>query len=227
MTHHRDVADYDAVQNFLKAVYTLQQQNNDRVSTNALAEVLNVKAPSITDMARRMVDAGLVDYERYRGVRLTESGEHIALKVIRRHRLIELYLVQELGYALHEVHNEAEKLEHAVSDRFIDALAHKLGDPLVDPHGDPIPSAEGVVQERHLLPLSQLPQRVPASVSRLTADSPDMLQHMLDRGFKLDANVQVLAHDPFDGPITALVDGEQRVIGHSVAACIWVEQKLS
>ncbi|MFN8376771.1 MAG: metal-dependent transcriptional regulator [Anaerolineae bacterium] len=225
MSNRHETTESTAVQNFLKAVYSLQQANNDRISTNALAEVLNVKAPSITDMARRMVDAGLVDYERYRGVRLTDSGEHIALKVIRRHRLIELYLVQELGYALHEVHDEAENLEHAVSDRFIEALAHKLGDPLVDPHGDPIPSAEGIVPERHLLPLSELPQRIRASVSRLTADSPDMLQHILDRGFKLDAHVEVLERDPFEGPITAVVDGEQRVIGHSVASCIWVEQK--
>lgn len=225
MTNRRETTESTAVQNFLKAVYALQQESKERISTNALAEVLNVKAPSITDMAQRMVDAGLVDYERYKGVLLTESGEHIALKVIRRHRLIELYLVQELGYALHEVHDEAENLEHAVSDRFIEALAQKLGDPSVDPHGDPIPTADGIVPQRQLLPLSQLAQRVTASVSRLTADSPDMLQHMLDRGFKLDAHVEVIAHDPFDGPITALVDGQQRVIGHSVAACIWVEQK--
>jgi DtxR family transcriptional regulator, Mn-dependent transcriptional regulator len=227
VSNRRDVAEFDSVQNFLKAVYTLQQESTERVSTNALAELLSVKAPSITDMARRMVEAGLVDYERYKGVRLTESGEHIALKVIRRHRLIELYLVQELSYALHEVHDEAEKLEHAVSDRFIEALANKLGDPLIDPHGDPIPSAEGIIPERHLLPLAELPQHVMAAVSRLTADSPDMLQHILDRGFKLDAHVEVLARDPFEGPITALVDGERRVIGHNVASCIWVEQKYS
>jgi DtxR family transcriptional regulator, Mn-dependent transcriptional regulator len=226
VSNRPETTESTAVQNFLKAVYSLQQASNERISTNALAEVLNVKAPSITDMARRMVDAGLVDYQRYKGVRLTETGEQIALKVIRRHRLIELYLVQELGYALHEVHDEAEKLEHAVSDRFIEALADKLGDPLVDPHGDPIPSAEGIVAQRSLLPLSQLTPRVAASVSRLTAESPDMLQHILDRGFRLTANVEVLTHDPFDGPVTALVDGEQRVIGHNVASCIWVEQKL-
>jgi DtxR family transcriptional regulator, Mn-dependent transcriptional regulator len=221
----RDVAEFDSVQNFLKAVYALQQNTHERVSTNALAEFLGVKAPSITDMARRMVDAGMVDYERYKGVRLTEEGEHVALKVIRRHRLIELYLMQELGYALHEVHDEAEKLEHAVSDRFVEALARRLGDPEVDPHGDPIPSAEGVMRQRNLIPLSELPIQTSASVSRLTADSADMLQHILDRGFKLDAHIEVTARDPFNGPITAVVNGEQRVIGYNVASCIWVEQK--
>ncbi|NWF70995.1 MAG: metal-dependent transcriptional regulator [Chloroflexi bacterium] len=223
MPNRRDVAEFDAVQNFLKAVYALQQESDERVSTNALAEMLRVKAPSITDMARRMVDAGLVDYERYKGVRLTENGAHIALKVIRRHRLIELYLMQELGYALYEVHDEAEKLEHAVSDRFIEALAQKLGDPQIDPHGDPIPDEQGVMAQRHLLPLAQLPENTPARVSRLTADTGPMLQHILDRGFKLEADVEVLERDPFDGPISVLVNGERRVVGYHIAACIWVE----
>jgi DtxR family transcriptional regulator, Mn-dependent transcriptional regulator len=211
-----------SVANFVKAVYALQHES-ERVSTNALAESLGVQAPSITDMARRLTERGLLEYERYKGVRLTDDGEALALKVIRRHRLIELYLVQELGYALHEVHEEAEILEHAVSDRFVEALAAKLGHPTIDPHGDPIPSAEGVVVERALRPLTDLPTAIQARVSRLMAENNDMLQHMLDRGFHLDAQVQVIARDPFEGPITALVNGEQRVIGHHVARCIWVE----
>ncbi|MEO0564594.1 MAG: metal-dependent transcriptional regulator, partial [Chloroflexota bacterium] len=140
-------------ENFIKAVYTLSQQA-ERVSTNALAEALGVKAPSVTDMARRMEGTGLIDYQKYKGVALTPEGLEVALKILRRHRLIELYLMEELGYALHEVHDEAEVLEHHVSDRFIAAIAHKLGDPDVDPHGDPIPGVDGVMVQRELLPLS-------------------------------------------------------------------------
>jgi DtxR family transcriptional regulator, Mn-dependent transcriptional regulator len=213
-----------SVENFLKAVYSLQQiiQVTERVSTNALAEALKIEAPSVTDMARRMVDAGMVDYEKYKGVRLTTEGENVALKIIRRHRLIELYLVKELGYELREVHREAEELEHAVSERFVEAIAHKLGDPDIDPHGDPIPAADGTIVRRDLLALSDLHEYTPAAVSRIKSENAEMLQHILDRGFHLETRVEVVARDPFDGPLTVLVAGQQRVIGYNVAACILV-----
>jgi DtxR family transcriptional regulator, Mn-dependent transcriptional regulator len=222
MPEKSDLTQSKSVQDFLKAVYSLQQQA-ESVSTNALAEELKVKAPSVTDMAQRLVAAELVDYERYKGVRLTPAGEALALKIIRRHRLLELYLVKELGYQLLEVHREAESLEHAVSDHFIEALAAKLGDPNLDPHGDPIPAADGTIIERDLHPLTEWPLHRPAAVSQIKAENAEMLQHILDRGFKLQAQVEVLARDPFDGPVTALVDGEQRIVGHQVAACILVE----
>lgn len=224
MPEKSDLTQSESVQNFLKAVYSLQQKN-ERVSTNALAEVLRVQAPSITDMAQRLVAAELVDYEKYKGVRLTDSGQVLALKIIRRHRMIELYLMRELGYALQEVHAEAENLEHAVSDRFIEAIDSKMGNPDIDPHGDPIPSVDGTIVPRDLYPLSEWPLNTSASVARIKAENDDMLQHILDRGFKLDAHIEVLARDPFDGPVTALVDGEQRIIGHNVADCILVEGK--
>jgi DtxR family transcriptional regulator, Mn-dependent transcriptional regulator len=213
-----------AVEDFLKAVYTLQQQN-ERVSTNTLSEVLKITAPSVTDMAQRMVAAGLVDYQKYRGVLLTPAGEVIALRVIRRHRLIESYLVQELGYELHEVHREAEQLEHVVSDQFVAALARKLGDPNFDPHGDPIPAPDGSMHQRTLMALSELPEHAPAHVRQLKTSDPNMLQHILDRGFSLESTVEIVARDPFDGPITARVDGEERIIGSGVAGCILVEME--
>jgi DtxR family transcriptional regulator, Mn-dependent transcriptional regulator len=224
MPEKSDLTQSKSVQDFLKAVYRLQQ-TTDSVSTNALAEELKVKAPSVTDMAQRLVSADLVDYERYKGVRLTHTGEALALKIIRRHRLLELFLVKELGYELREVHREAESLEHAVSDRFIEALAAKLGDPNLDPHGDPIPAEDGSIIERDLLPLTEWPLHKAALVSRIKAESTEMLQHILDRGFKLQAQVEVLARDPFDGPITAIVDGKQRVVGHQVAESILVESR--
>ncbi|CAG0928209.1 Diphtheria toxin repressor [Planctomycetaceae bacterium] len=212
----------ESVENFIKAVYSLQQQE-ERVSTNTLSDALNISAPSVTDMAQRLVTAGLVDYQRYKGVVLTASGREMALRVLRRHRLIELYLVRELGYALREVHEEAEKLEHAVSERFIEAIAYKLGDPNFDPHGDPIPAADGTLTQRQLMPLTELPEHVKASVSQLKSSSPEMLQHILDRGFTLDSEVEVLARDPFDGPISARVDGRERIVGFNVAECILVD----
>lgn len=222
MPEHGSSGHSESVENFLKAIYSLQQAS-DRVSTNTLAEALTISAPSVTDMAQRMVKDGLVDYQKYRGVILTDAGAEVALKIIRRHRLIELYLVTELGYELHEVHDEAEALEHAVSDQFIEAIARKLGNPDVDPHGDPIPSSEGIVTHRDLTPLSHWPEGRAGVVARLMTDNPDMLRHILERGFRLNAPVEVLSRDPFDGPLTLRLDGEERVVGHAVAETVMVE----
>ncbi len=223
MTEIDNLVHSKSVEDFLKTVYVLQQQMT-RVSTNALAEALTISPPSVTDMARRMVEAELVDYQKYRGVVLTARGEMIALGIIRRHRLIELYLVEELGYALHEVHDEAEKLEHAVSDRFIEAITSKLGDPKFDPHGDPIPSSDGTIIRPKTVALSELEIDTLARVSRFIADSPEMLQHIIDREFKLDEQIIVLSRDPFQGPITARVGDQERIIGHNIAAHILVER---
>ena len=211
-----------SVEDFLKAIYILQQKM-ERVSTNALAEARSISAPSVTDMARRMVEAGLIDYQRYYGMRLTPEGEKVALKVIRRHRLIELYLVEELGYALHEVHDEAENLEHAVSDRFIDAIAEKLNNPKLDPHGDPIPTEAGEFLRRHLIPLSELQEGKSARVGRFIAESDTLLQHILERGFTLNVVLKMIHLEPFNGPITLEMDGEELIIGHTVATSILVD----
>lgn len=212
-----------SVEDFLKAIYTLQR-DRDRVSTNALADVLNITAPAVTDMAQRLVDEGTVDYLKYRGVRLTDDGEQVALKMLRRHRLIELYLVQDLGYQLHEVHDEAEALEHTVSDRFVEAIAVKLGDPQYDPHGDPIPNIEGVMPERDLQPLSKLALHTPARIRRFMMDNPQMLRYTQERGLMIGKALEVVARDPFEGPITLKVQpGHSIIIGHTLASFILVE----
>jgi DtxR family Mn-dependent transcriptional regulator len=223
---NKDTQSTESVENFLKAVYSLEQRmasDEDRVSTNALSEMLSISAPSVTDMAQRLVDEGLIDYQRYRGIRLTDQGAGIALKMLRRHRLIELFLVKELGYELHEVHAEAENLEHAVSDQFVQALAAKLGHPSFDPHGDPIPNAEGVMVAPTLLPLSELPIHQQAQVSRFAAEDNALLQYTLSKGFKLRSDVEVIARDPFEGPLTVVIDGSTMVIGHTMAQNILVE----
>lgn len=214
----------ESVENFVKAVYTLQQ-DSDRVSTNALRDVLNITAPSVTDMAKRLQEAGLIDHRKYYGVRLTPLGERVALRTIRRHRLIELFLVQELGYALHEVHIEAEGLEHDVSDRFVDAIDNRLDHPHFDPHGDPIPAADGTISQRDLRPLSELELGTEARVSRYLAEESDILQHILERGFQLNTPVAVRSRDPFNGPLTISVgeDAIETVLGYNVADLILVE----
>ena len=224
MKRRRDASgSSQSVEDFLKAVYNLQG-DSDRVSTNALAEALNISAPAVTDMAQRLVDEGTVDYLKYRGVRLTEEGERVALQMLRRHRLIETYLVQDLGYQLHEIHDEAEALEHSVSDRFVEAIARKLGEPSYDPHGDPIPNLEGIMQERNLQPLSTLRLNSPARIRRFIMDDPAMLQNTQERGLMMGVTLEVVERDPFDGPITVRMDAEgTQTIGYKMASSILVE----
>lgn len=224
MNGRRDAAGTSqSVEDFLKAVYTLQR-DGDRVSTNALADALRISAPAVTDMAQRLVEEGTVDYLKYRGVRLTQEGERVALQMLRRHRLIETYLVRDLGYQLHEIHDEAEALEHSVSDRFVEAIARKLGEPSYDPHGDPIPNLEGIMQERNLQPLSTLRPNSRARIRRFIMDDPAMLQNTQERGLTMGVTLEVVARDPFEGPVTLRLDAAgTQTIGHKMASAILVE----
>lgn len=212
-----------SVEDFLKAVYNLQAED-DRVSTNALADALNISAPAVTDMAQRLVEEGTVDYLKYRGVRLTGQGERVALQMLRRHRLIETYLVQDLGYQLHEIHDEAEALEHSVSDRFVEAIARKLGEPSYDPHGDPIPNLDGIMQERTLQPLSSLRVNARARIRRFIMDDPAMLRNTQERGLMMGVTLEVVERDPFDGPVTVRLGAvETQTVGYKMASAILVE----
>src|SRR5437588_9928318 len=135
------------IQDYAKAVYALQERTGGAVSTNDLAERLGLTPGSVSAMVRKLADLGLVEHERYHGVRLTDSGREVALEVLRHHRLIELFLAEELGMPWDRVHEEAEVLEHVLSEDLEELIAARLGDPTVDPHGDPIPSAEFDVDE--------------------------------------------------------------------------------
>jgi DtxR family Mn-dependent transcriptional regulator len=186
--------------------------------------MLAISPPSVTDMAQRLGAAGLVNYRKHQGVILTAEGEAIALDILRRHRLIELYLVEELGYAPYEVHDEADKLEHAVSDRFVAEIARKLGNPDFDPHGDPIPAVDGTIVQRDLCALSELQLDTPATIARYKTHNRDLLQHILERGLELGIHVEVKARDPFDGPVTVLVGQATQIIGHRVASLVLVDK---
>ncbi|MDX1578461.1 MAG: metal-dependent transcriptional regulator, partial [Gemmatimonadota bacterium] len=143
------------MEDYLKAVYKLQQAQN-QVSTTSLAEELDRSAASVTNMVKGLAEQGLLEHTPYRGVRLTASGEVTALRIIRRHRVIELYLIEKLGYSWEDVHAEAERLEHAASDALIDRMAKTLGEPSIDPHGSPIPTRDGEIAETEWLSLDEL-----------------------------------------------------------------------
>jgi DtxR family Mn-dependent transcriptional regulator len=216
----------EAIEDFLKAIYLLQQEH-ERVQTSMLADALGITAPSTTEMAKKLAKANLVVHEPYRGIQLTPSGERIALEIIRHHRLIELFLVEALGYTWDEVHEEAERMEHAVSERLAERIAQYLSNPRYDPHGDPIPSAEGDVTERLLTPLSEWPLQDRGRVARLVDQSPDMLRYLADKGLIVGAPVEVVARDPFDGPLSLMVSERHQIIGQNVASHVLVDRAES
>lgn len=214
----------EAIEDFLKAVYLLEQEH-ERVQTSILAESLGITAPSTTEMAKKLARANLVEHEPYRGIRLTAVGKRVALEIVRNHRLLELFLVQSLDYSWDEVHEEAERLEHAISERLAQRIAEYLGHPAFDPHGDPIPSPEGDVYQRDLTPLSEWPRGDVGRVSRLLDQTPEMLRYLADKGLTIGAVIKVESVDPFDGPMTLKVNANQQVIGVNVAQYILIAKQ--
>lgn len=211
----------ESIENFLKAVYLLQQKE-ERVRTSSIAEALNITSPSAYDFINRCQEAGLIDYVSHRGVRLTASGEKIALEVLRHHRLLELYLVEALGYTWDEVHEEAERLEHHISEKLEARIAAYLGHPTVDPHGDPIPTLDGTVPERGLQQLADLPVGQPAEVSRLLDQSAANLKHMEQKGLVPGAQITVTGRDDFDNLTHIEVNGANHIIGENTAKGVMV-----
>ena len=181
---------------------------------------------SVSEMVRKLKDQGLVDHKPYSAITLTESGVRLALSMVRRHRLIETYLVQELGYSWDEVHDEAELLEHAVSDTFIERMATKLGNPQRDPHGDPIPAADGTV----LLPpahlLAELDEGHTGRITRISDENPDLLRYLAAEEIDLDAEVEVLGRRPFGGALMVRIRNAGRSrdydLADEVTAALWV-----
>jgi DtxR family Mn-dependent transcriptional regulator len=212
----KDTLQKSSVENFLKAVYQLQE-GQTRVRTNALAEALDIKASSAHDFINRCAEEGLVDYKSHQGVLLTEPGRQIALQVLRKHRLLELYLVTALGYTWDEVHEEAERLEHHISEKLAARIASVLGNPTVDPHGDPIPSLDGSVMETGLVKLEEMPPHSLGVVRRLLDQSADNLRYLAGKGLILGAQVRVLEREPFDGLTHIEVDGQIQIIGATTA----------
>jgi DtxR family transcriptional regulator, Mn-dependent transcriptional regulator len=215
-----------AVENYLKAIYLLETKTGEAVPTTKLAERLGVAPASVSGMVERLARDGLVVHARYRGVRLTEEGRRRALGVVRRHRLVETFLVRELGMGWEEVHDEAEELEHSISDRLLEAIAEKLGHPARDPHGDPIPSAKLEVDEAATVSLDQLPVGARGRLVRILDADADLLSYLDDLGVSLGDEVEMLAAEPFGGPFTVAFAGRARSLGRLAAAALNVEADL-
>ena len=212
-----------AVQDYAKAIYALETREGAAVSTNALAERLDVSPASASAMVKRLDGLGLVSHEPYRGVRLTPKGVRVALEVLRHHRLLELYLAEELGMPWDRVHKEAEVLEHVLSEEVEALIAAKLGDPTHDPHGDPIPTPDGRIDEGDTRALDELEPGESATFARVSDQDPDMLRYLSDRGIAPGVVVDMLGREPFGGPIRVRAQGDEHALGSQLARAMRVE----
>jgi DtxR family Mn-dependent transcriptional regulator len=208
----------------LKAVYELERASaGAAVTTNDLAHRLALAAASVTGMVKRLAGQGLIDHARYRGVRLTAEGRRTALRTLRRHRVIETYLVSVLGFGWDRVHDEAERLEHSASDELVDRMAAALGDPVVDPHGAPIPTRDGGVAE---LPagraLSELGPGEHGRIARVEDEDGDRLRYLASLGITPGVEFELVERAPFGGPLTVRIAGAPRQLGPQLAAHVVV-----
>lgn len=210
-----------AVQDYVKVIYKLTQ-GEARCSPTLVAQRLAVSQPAVTKMVRRLQELKLVHYERNQDLRLTESGEKVALEIIRHHRLLELYLIEALGYTWDQVDAEAEKLEHVISEEFEDRIDALLGFPTRDPHGDPIPTKDGYVEDARHATLAELEVGEAAVVRRVTDGDPAMLRYLGALGLYPDRTVEMLMKEPYGGPLRVRVSGTEQAIGRELAANVFV-----
>ena len=211
-----------AVEDYAKAIYTLQQRADGPVTTTALAERLNVSAASASGMVRRLGEIGLAKHEPYKGVELTEAGRAVALEVSRHHRLLEL-LLAELGVPWDRVHDEAEVLEHHISEELEALIAERLGDPTHDPHGDPIPAVDLTVEEGTTIALDQLEPGQRGLFVRVSDSDPEMLRYLSSLGLKPGQKLQLVGREPFEGPLIVSFGSEKHPLGVALARAMRVE----
>jgi DtxR family Mn-dependent transcriptional regulator len=209
-------------EDYLKTIYMLQQDENP-VRTNSIARGLGIEPASVTGVLKRLSELMLVEYEPYRGATLTSAGEKIALEVIRRHRLIELFLIQSLGYTWDEVHEEAERLEHVVSDKFEERIVAVLGNPAIDPHGSPIPTKDGHIAPLASSTLANLQAGQEGHVARVSDDDPELLRYLAGMGIIPGKYLEIIEVTPFGGPIHVKVDSSIRLLGPDAASKVFIE----
>jgi DtxR family transcriptional regulator, Mn-dependent transcriptional regulator len=207
----------EAVEDYAKAIYALAQRDEGPVSTSAVAERLGVSPASVTAMLKRMHTMKLVTHEPYRGVTLTPSGDRVALETMRHHRLLESYLSDVLGMPWDRVHDEAEVLEHYISEELEERIATALGDPNRDPHGDPIPDRELVLGDEEGVALVDLDSGQSGTFSRVSDSDPEMLRYLAEQGIRPGAQLRVVERQPFGGPLFVEVEGARHAIGGDLA----------
>ena len=215
-----------SIEDYLKVIYKLQHGSDapTQVTTSILAERMGVTAASATNMIKKLAEVNLLEYAPYKGVVLREAGEKIALETIRHHRLIELYLSEALGYSWDAVDAEAERLEHAISEKLEERIDSMLGHPTIGAHGEPIPDKNGQVEEQTYARLSDIDRGQRAVVKRVSDRDPAMLRYMDDMGLQLNTVVEVCEKAPFKGPLTLLIETDQpQTLGLEVARHIFVD----
>ena len=223
MAHQEHPGKSSAIEDYAKAIYSLEERAGDPVSTNALAERMGVTPASASGMVKRLGELGLVEHKPYHGVSLTEPGRRVALEVIRHHRLLELYLVKSLGVPWDQVHKEAEVLEHVLSEELEELIAEKLGDPTHDPHGDPIPTRDLTIEATSTVTMQSLKGGDGGTFTRVSDSDPEMLRYLAERGIAPGAEFEVVEKQPFDGPLFVRFDDQVHVLGGALARAMRVE----
>jgi len=208
-----------SVEDYLKAIYRLSPEGRP-ASTSEIAHLLDLSAPSVSGMVKRLSELGLLEHIPYKGVQLTDAGRRAALRMVRRHRLIEAYLVEFLGYGWDTVHPEAERLEHAVSDTLVERMAAALGHPTVDPHGDPIPEADGSIHELASTGLHEISVGETVEIRRVDESDPERLRYLAALGLVPGVTITLVDRQPFGGPVTVDADGVRHVIGSELAQVV-------
>ncbi len=213
-----------SIQDYLKHIYELTR-SGESASTNALSEALNVKPASVTNMIQKLASTkpALVEYQKHQGVSLTKEGKKAALEVIRHHRLLEAWLVQTLGYSWDEVHEEAERMEHVISEDFERRIAAAMGHPLRDPHGELIPTADLKMPVEESTPLSALRPRQKARIQSVRNADADLLRYLKNQGLVPGAEIDILAYSPFDHNLTVIAGTKINVLGLDVTSKIFIE----
>jgi DtxR family Mn-dependent transcriptional regulator len=214
------------IEDYVKVIYSHTEWQTQPVTTSALAERLGLAASSVTEMVKKLVASGLVTHVPYGAIELTDSGRSLALRMLRRHRLIETWLARAFGYNWDEVHDEAEVLEHAVSDRMLDAIADQLGHPQRDPHGDPIPDSHGRMVRPEAESLGDAPDGFVGRVVRISDRNPSLLRYLESQPIRVDSALTVLGRRPFGGSLTVRIeDGRELDLGDEATASIWVAER--
>ena len=213
-----------SAEDYLKAIYGLSE-NGEAASTSAIAESLAIQPPSVTEMIKRLAEAGLLEHERHRGVRLTRPGKVEALRIMRRHRILETYLCEKLGYSWHDVHQEAERLEHAASDNLVEQMSRALGAPSHDPHGAPIPTKMGTIEETDLVTLDDAPAGTRLRIRAVRDEDPEGLRAIAEEGLTPGTLVTISGEAASDGSIRVSFDtdsGVERSVPPELAKQIYV-----
>ena len=214
-----------AVEDYLKTIYHLKQEEAS-VTTKAISEEMGISAASVTNMVKKLVKMGILHHTPYQEITLNRRGEKIALAVIRRHRLLETFLKEVLGYRLDQIHEEAERLEHVISEKFVKSMDEVLDRPATDPHGSPIPSQDGKIVVPYLIPLTSVDVGQSAVIRRLSHRDPERLQYMENLGLLPNVEIKILEKKPFKGPLLIQIQAKRKeIIGHNLAEQIWVRFK--